>query len=139
MAGRRGEATRYVRDRGSFGPLGTLRLVGGGARGLCAAGGGTAGRGPGAAAGFARPGLAVVAGIVPGTAAGLLLALVVEPRLRRLEPVPARQRGGDVDLAPFHVAGRLLKFRDLPKERLHEPLHPPVAVDTGLGPVVRDQ
>src|ERR1700736_4150033 len=63
---------------------------------------------------------------------GTRVAAEVEPDLRRLEPGPARERAGEIDLAPFWMARRLLELADLRKQRLDEIRHSPVAV-VGLG------
>jgi len=66
-------------------------------------------------------------------------ALIVEPRLRGLKPGPAWQCGANVDLAPFHVAWRLLEFGDFWKERFYKPLYTPIAIRVGLRPIIGDQ
>src|SRR5262245_1546853 len=60
-----------------------------------------------------------------GRARRRLLA-TVEPCLRCFEACPAREAGRDVDVAPFRMMRRPLEVRDPRKERLHEPLYPPV-------------
>ena len=42
-------------------------------------------------------------------------------------------------LTPFRMTGRLLEFCDLRKEGVYKPLHPPVAVDVGLRPVIGNE
>lgn len=37
------------------------------------------------------------------------------------------------------MTGRLLEFCDLRKEGVYKPLHPPVAVDVGLRPVIGNE
>jgi hypothetical protein len=63
----------------------------------------------------------------------------IKPCLRRLEPGPTRQLGSEANLTPFRVARRLLEFADLGKECVHEPLNPPIAIDIGLRPIIRDE
>src|SRR5258708_33371771 len=66
-------------------------------------------------------------------------ALIVQPGLRGVKPGPPRQCGAEVDLAPFHVARRLLEFCDFRKERLYKLLHTPIAISVGLGPIIGDE
>src|SRR5580693_652957 len=68
----------------------------------------------------------------------LRLAILREPFVGPGKPRPARQRRGQIGLAPFRMVRRLLQRGDLGKERIDETGDAPVAVGI-LGPIVGDQ
>src|SRR3954453_20947715 len=47
-------------------------------------------------------------------------AMSVEPFLRGRKPIPIRDLGGEVDLLPFGMSGRLLELAELREEDVHE-------------------
>ena len=52
--------------------------------------------------------------------------VAIEPRLRGPQPGPTLELGGEIDLTPFDVIGRPLKFVDPRKEGINECIDPPI-------------
>ena len=58
----------------------------------------------------------------------------LDPSLRRLESLPTRKLGVNIDLFPFRMAPRLQKFFEAREERVHKPFRTAIPV-RALGPI----